>query len=200
MLAKWPPLKLAQLALAGALLSLSRMLAPPLILVAMRLRGWLIGPQASSRIELAYYGFSLVLFLIPSLIGSVVLALAKRRIDEGLEKKRWTEQETELALGWIDSPTVKRSVRTVAMAMLGGFLVCLFPLHGHRSDAFRLALDLVVLLSVLPSPKGSLAQIRKSLSPEPPPHDPSKWTSTYKPLHSEHWGGREIPKPERSEA
>lgn len=97
MLAKWPPLKLAQLAFAGILLSVSRFLAPPLMLVAVRLQDRVVGPHASYRTEVDYYLLSLILALIPMVVGSVLVVLVKRRTNEGREKKRWTEQEAEKA-------------------------------------------------------------------------------------------------------
>lgn len=86
--------------------------------------------------------------------------------------------------------------------MLGCLLVSLFPLHGYRLPEFRLALSLVAVLSALPPTKDTVAQIRASLSPEPPPspYTPIDWARNYKPLQSEQWGVRDVPKPGRSEA
>jgi hypothetical protein len=193
MLAKWPPLKLAQLAFAASLLSLSRILTPPLILIPMALRGQVTGLHPSHLTRVTYNFVSLVLVWVPSLIGAALLILARRRIKQGLEKKQWTVDETNSTLAWLQRPVVNRTYGVAFWIMACCFVSCLFarPL-GSRTNAFQLTADLFILSSaVLPSPKGDLDRIRKRLSPEPPPRDPINW-KTYKPLHSEHWGRHDL--------
>jgi hypothetical protein len=186
---KWPPLKLAQLAVLGALLSMSRLLAPPLILVCLRFRDRIIGLEAKPRTELLYFFVSLLLVLVPSLIGSGLVALVRRRIGEGREKKEWTQQQTDLACGWLKSRILIRNFRTAILLMFGCFLV--FALNWNlvlRYPEFRCALTLVGLLSLLTPPRESLQSIRQSLTPDQPAWEPPDWAKTHKRLQSEHWG------------
>ena len=203
MLSTWSPPTLAKLAVASSILYSSRILVPCLMLVAAWLHGGFVGFRASHRVSVAYYALCLILVSIPSLLGQVLLILAKRRISEGLDQKRWPEQETEHALGWLNSPAVRRSPWAVFWSMFACFVACLsVPRLGYHSNVFQFSTDVVIVSAMFtPSPRDYLTQIRAKMQPELPPFDPSQsWTAGMKRLSSEGWGGREIAKGGRSEA
>jgi hypothetical protein len=194
MLAKWPPLKLAQLAFAASLLSMSRILAPLLALIPFALHRWKTDPRQADRLWLYF-----LIAMVPALIGIVLLGLAKRRITDGVRRELWIEQETRPALKWLRSPIVTRGWWVILAAMSCCYLmIFLVPRDFHSADPRMIETVLLIFAMLLPSPRTSLDQIRKALSPEPPRS--SSRTLDMKRLQSEHWGGREFPKPGRSEA
>ena len=196
MLANWPPLRLAQLAFAGSLLSMSRILTPLLALIPFALHGWTTDPRRTDRLWLYF-----LIALVPALIGIVLLAFAKRRITDGVRRELWIEQETRPALEWLRSRVVTRGWWVIFAAMSCCYLmIFLLPRDFHPDVSHLRENTLLLSLTLLPSPRTSLDQIRKSLSPEPPRRPLNGWAGSISGIHSEHWGGREFPKPGRSEA
>jgi hypothetical protein len=131
----------------------------------------------------------------------VLLGLAKRGITDGVRKELWIEQETRPALKWLRSPVVTRGWWVIFAAMSCCYLALFLVPRGYPSDTFNMNLNIFLFfLIMLPSPKASLDQIRKTLSPEPPRKPLNGWAGSISGIYSEHWGGREFPKPGRSEA
>jgi len=207
LLSQWPPLKLAKLGFAGLVLNESSLLAVALFLLPMRLRSVLLGLHASNFAVIAYNTVSLIAVVTPSLIGLILIHLAKRQFDIGLDNEQWTKQETDQVLRWVESPRLKR----MWILLFSSMFICyiaLFSIAAHLQwpDYYagrfhKLYLMFVVWFACMltANPKQILAQIRKRLSP--PVGVPLKgWSGTIKGIHSDHWGGRETPRTESPEA
>jgi hypothetical protein len=193
MLAKWPPLKLAQLAFAGSLLSMSRILAPLLAIIPFALHRWTAGPRQADRLCLNF-----LIALLPALAGIALLGLAKRRITEGVVKELWTRQQIEPVVEWLRSPFVKRGWWVALAAMCCSYFL-LFLLPRNLPDLPTLTANLITIsVILLPGPRASLDQIRKALSPEPP--RPWSRTLDMKRLEFEQWGAHDVSSAGRSEA
>jgi hypothetical protein len=202
MLTKWPPLKLAQLALLGSVL-VGLWLPGLTIFEALKSQSHSYGPHQGNFAT----AVSILLFFAPMLIGALLIGMAQWRLFAGLDKDKWSEQEVEIAHRWIESPELGRiatwllwTIRSVAIAALlywGASYVwkSLAPWVA-RSPYFSL-----IWLLWLRIPLEILWKLRSTLRPEPPPRVPPKgWAGMINGIYSEHWGGRKSSNSERSEA
>ena len=196
MLAKWPPLKLAQLAFAGSLVFALDFLAAPLTDELLELHDRFFG---AGRGAFTITAFILIL-LAPILIGSLITILARRRLFAGLDDDEWPESEIEKTRLWVGSPVLKRITKGLVWTgiVLWITAVGLYIGKGRPNSTVRMVANSLMFLAI---PGIVLARLREALRPDPPPYDPSKsWTAGLKPLRSEQWGARDVSSAGRSEA
>jgi hypothetical protein len=200
MLTRWIPAKIARLASVGALLSTSRLLAPLIILALIKLRDHVFRLQAGHLSIDFYDAACVILILCPAVIGSQVLARAKRQFDTALDKKLWTDGETAIAKRWIESPSLERRQSFLYWTLGICWLLTYARWHSTASAGFTS--NLVMLWNLaLGGPGQTFRLMRKRFEPEPPERVPPKGgAGTIQGIYSEHWGGREMSKSGRSEA
>ena len=138
MLGRWTPPQVARLATVGALLSTSRLLAPLIILALTKTRGQILGLHESHLSIDSYDAACLILVLCPAVIGSLLLARAKRQFNAALDKKLWTEGETEAAKRWIESPARERRQNILYWTM--GICWLLTYARWHSTGSVRIHL------------------------------------------------------------
>jgi hypothetical protein len=196
MLAKWPPLKLAQLAFAGSLVFALAAGSGPAADGLAKLHDHF---SLTHRIAFAVTTLLLAV-LLPILIGSLLILVAKRRLFAGLNNDEWPEDEIEKARVWVASPGLKRIAKGLQWTAIALWVasVGLFIWKYPPGPTLRLVTSSLIFLTI---PVTTLSKLRGALRPDPPPYDPSKsWTAGLKPLHSEQWGTRDLPNAGRSEA
>ena len=184
MLAKWSPLKLAQLAFAGSLVFALATLSGPVADGLLKLYDRFSLPH---RIAFGVTTLLLAVF-VPILIGSLVILVSRRRLSAGLNNDEWPEDEIEKARVWVASPVIRKTARGLQWTAIALWVaaVGLFIWKYPPDASLRLVTNSLMFLAI---PATTLSKLRESLRPDPPPYDPSKsWTAGLKPLHSEHWG------------
>jgi hypothetical protein len=193
MLAKWPPLKLAQLAFAGTLIAATTCLSGPVADGVEKLRGRHFLRHHPGPFFLTV---DLLTLLAPLLIGALMALPARKQLLEGLEKQQWPEPEVEKTRLWIESANLKKLVTGLGgLAIISFVIFCVWGFHSHPT--IRLVSNSLVFLTF---PSLFLLNLRQALRPDKP-YDPSKsWARTMKPLRSEQWGEREIHDTGRAEA
>lgn len=182
MLAKWPPLKLAQFAFAGSLVFALDCLSAPFADELLKLRDRFF---PADRGAFTVTGLILILFA-PILIGALIIFLAKRRLFAGLDNDQWPDREVEKARLWVQSPVLKRIAKGLVWTAIVLWVasVALYIWKGRPGQTVRMVSNSLMFLMI---PGFILANLREALRPEPPPYDPSKTrTSGMKRFQSEH--------------
>ena len=193
-LADWPPLKLAKLTFAATLLAVTASLAPAVMLLPRWLRIPLIGLHPHLPILFTYGLVSLLIAFTPSLIGIQVIVLVKRQIEIRKEQNRWTEQEKEQARSWL---TVRKRyfiALSTAMFLCGLAVTILWRDSALIRTTFSL---MACVCAIFTLHNEFTKESREDLQPK---SQLKGWSGTIKGIHSEHWGGRQIPKSVSSEA
>jgi hypothetical protein len=186
MLANWPPLKLAKLALAGSMLIAVEAFVPVCFLE-------IFGAVPS------YFAVVILLLLIflPLLIGGPLTRIAIWRLSDGLDKDQWTEDEVTGARHFVYSPVLRRNanwyfwiVRAIVIFVLA-LWVASHIWKFYFSDVIP---NFVLMIWLLRVPIDNLSKLRVKLLPKPPAYDPEKGGGgKQQRLHSDHWGARTVP-------
>jgi hypothetical protein len=204
MLSQWPPLKLIKLAFAGACIVASEFMMTALFWVIFRNHVHHFNPNTDRIERVAYDLFILPLFLSPMLIGALLIGLAKAGLFVGLERKRWSEQDVERARLWIESPILTK----IGKSLIGIWFFVDFGVYYGMKYLWKIPIDsggrvLFDSFLFLVVPYVIVSNLREALRLGPPDTYVSPkggWSGTIRGIHSDHWGGRETPRTESTEA
>ena len=161
-------------------------------------------PNTDRIAIVAFVVFILLFFFSPMLIGLLLIGLTKDRLFDGLNKKRWSEQDIERARLWIESPVLTK----IGKSLIGIWFFVNFGVYYAMKYLWKIPIDsggrvFFDSFLFLIFPYMIVLHLRKALRFEPPDEYVSPkggWSGTIKGIHSDHWGGRETPRTESPEA
>ncbi len=192
-LEQWPPLRLVQVARAGSLLIASQFLWVALREGIIRLHAHYFGPHPGLFATAA----SILLLWAPFLIGIILIMLTYRWLSDGLTRIKWTDSEIESARVWADSRDLNRNAKWLLWSFVFIEIIVSYVVfhiskiaHHKATEVFFDSLTLLCIPYLVVSYMGDMLRLA---SPTPTP--PSGGVKSHPGFHSEHWGGRETPRP-----
>ena len=194
-MANWPPIQLAQAALAGSILIASAPLVPACLAYFFNLSGH-HEPILGGHPGYLGLGALILLTFSPLLIGGPLIRISMWQLSEGLTADRWTKQEIENAHQWIEAPAVKRNAKRyfwifrVAVVLSLAMWAASYRWKFHLPDVLNLVMGTAWLLR---APIDALSSLRSKLRPRPAYAVPSVSGELPRRLQSEYWGERTAP-------
>jgi hypothetical protein len=190
MLAKWPPLKLAQLAFVGSIVVALEFVSDLLSEALLRLHDYFFGSFSSHPAGPVTIAAFILISFASILVGGLLIWIAKRQLSAGLSGNKWLAIEVEKAHVWIESPTLKRVASGLAWVYVVDFVVYNLLRYAwgiHFRATVRECLGSFIFFL---APAFVLSNLRETLRPAPPARVPLKeWAGVIKGIYSEHWGG-----------